>query len=423
MADEDAFAEAAALLAGNQGMPQNPVRFALTPALSTNTVLDYASRTGAKLFDMATAALETPFDMRAKNVKLFIEELSIRSTTFGWNDIMGIPRDLNDPLIRIDDLMTSFGTITIAQVRAHAATYVDTETRVAQDSYQLYLCIMATLTKEAKSRIVLQKESYYVNRVPSGTLLFRLVIQESSIDTNATTRFLREQLSSLNKLMIEKESNVIEFNESVRGLLDSLASRGESTQDLLSNLFKGYEAASDEQFVKYVLKKQDDYDEGADITPDKLMLLAAQKYRTLVQAGKWNAPDEKMQKIIALEATIKKIQKSSKPSKDKKPSPDKEKKGSREKEAKAKTLKPDWMMVKPKEGEAKTKTVDGKEYHWCPNHESWTRHSPADCKGKGVGSDNKPQKAKNKKGKPAKPKLSISRALQAIAEDNGEESE
>jgi hypothetical protein len=62
---------------------------------------------------------------------------------------------------------------------------------------------------------------------------------------------------------------------------------------------KQLEAASDDQFVKYILKKQDDYNKGADITPDKLMLLAAQKYRTLVQAR--NAPDEKMQKIIALE--------------------------------------------------------------------------------------------------------------------------
>jgi hypothetical protein len=410
----DAFADALADAA------PNPVRFALTPALATNTVLDYSSRAGAKLFDMATASLETSFDMRAKNIKLFLEELSIRSTTFGWSDIMEIPRDLARPLDETDNIMTAYGTIPIARVREHVATYIQTEARAAQDSYQIYLCIMATLTKEAKSRIVLQKDQYNVNDIPSGVLLLRLVIQESSIDTNATTRFLREQLSSLNKLMTEKDSNVIEFNESVRGLLDSLASRGETTQDLLSNLFKGYEAASDDQFVKYILKKQDDYDEGSDITPDKLMLLAAQKYRTLVQAGKWNAPDEKMQKIIALEATIKKLQKGSKPSKDKKPNPEKNKKGNKEKEEKSKTLKPDWMMVKPKEGEPKTKTVDGKEYHWCPNHEAWTRHSPEECKGKGAGASNKPPKGK--KGKP-KPKLSISRALQAIAEDDGEESE
>jgi hypothetical protein len=220
--------------------------------------------------------------------------------------------------------------------------------------------------------------------------------------------------------MTEKASNVIEFNESVCGLLDSLASRGETTQDLLSNLFKGYEAASDKQFVKYILNKQDDYDEGSDITPDKLMLLAAQKHHTLLQACKWNVPDGKMQKIIALEATIKKLQKGSKLAKDKKPNAEKNKKGNKEKEEKSKTLKPDWMMVKPKEGEPKKKSVDGKEYHWCPHHEAWIRHSPEEFKGKGAGTNNKPQKGKKVK---PKPKLSISRALQAILEDDREESE
>jgi hypothetical protein len=70
----DKFADAADVLAVNEGtgVPQNQIRFALMPALATNTVLDYSSRAGAKLFDMATGSLETQFDMRAKNIKLFI---------------------------------------------------------------------------------------------------------------------------------------------------------------------------------------------------------------------------------------------------------------------------------------------------------------------------------------------------------------
>lgn len=41
-----------------------------------------------------------------------------------------------------------------------------------------------------------------------------------------------------------------------------------------------------------------------------------------------------------------------------------------------------WKEVPPKEGEGKTKTVNGKEYHWCPNHEAWTLHTPKECKKK-----------------------------------------
>ena len=44
---------------------------------------------------------------------------------------------------------------------------------------------------------------------------------------------------------------------------------------------------------------------------------------------------------------------------------------------------PAWVYVHPKEGEKQSKTVDGKDYHWCPNHSRWTRHKPSDCKGIG----------------------------------------
>jgi hypothetical protein len=64
-----------------QGIPQVQIRFALTPSLEMDTVLDYSSHAGAKLFNMATASLETQFDMQANNIKLF--KRSIRATTFG----------------------------------------------------------------------------------------------------------------------------------------------------------------------------------------------------------------------------------------------------------------------------------------------------------------------------------------------------
>ena len=44
--------------------------------------------------------------------------------------------------------------------------------------------------------------------------------------------------------------------------------------------------------------------------------------------------------------------------------------------------KPEWMIKKPtKDEEGKKKIVNKKEYWWCPKHNSWTRHSPEQCKG------------------------------------------
>ena len=33
----------------------------------------------------------------------------------------------------------------------------------------------------------------------------------------------------------------------------------------------------------------------------------------------------------------------------------------------------------PKEGESHTKTVKGKEYHWCIHHKKWCLHTEDEC--------------------------------------------
>jgi hypothetical protein len=42
------------------------------------------------------------------------------------------------------------------------------------------------------------------------------------------------------------------------------------------------------------------------------------------------------------------------------------------------------MLKAPEEGEPQKKVVDGKEYSWCPKHNSYGRHDPTECKGQGL---------------------------------------
>jgi hypothetical protein len=50
------------------------------------------------------------------------------------------------------------------------------------------------------------------------------------------------------------QSSTATFNIHVSLLIDSLSARGKSTQDLLINLFKGYQAAMDKTFIEYILE-------------------------------------------------------------------------------------------------------------------------------------------------------------------------
>jgi len=82
---------------------------------------------------------------------------------------------------------------------------------------------------------------------------------------------IRTKLSNLDEYLIETNNDILKFNNHVRMLIDSLTARGETTQDLLTNLFRAYAACSDSTFVKYVADIQTKWEDGEDLTPEKLM--------------------------------------------------------------------------------------------------------------------------------------------------------
>ena len=94
-------------------------------------------------------------------------------------------------------------------------------------------------------------------------LLIKVIIRESFIDTQATTRILREHLSSLPEKLTELKGDIDQLNAFVKLTQDQLAARGETSTDLLANLFKGYLTSRDSTFRRYIEKKQEDYDDGA----------------------------------------------------------------------------------------------------------------------------------------------------------------
>ena len=163
-----------------------------------------------------------------------------------------------------------------------------------------------------------------------------------------------------------------------------MTARGETTNDLLANLFKAYKTISDCEFVSYIHKKEDEYEEGAEINPDALMLLADNKFKTFRQAETWNAPSPEEEKILALETQIQKLQKEKKKPKQQEGKKGMDKDGTKKGRKKKKDgLK--WMQVLLADADKdKPKTIKGKQYFWCAKHAKWAGHLTSTCQGKGL---------------------------------------
>ena len=376
----------------NQPVPfQNPV-FALTPAqVNPQHFIDYSTQTGIKLYNAATASLPNKFDLDSKNANVFCEQLMSRAHESGWNQPGG------DILSTLDDngvtrnLITNYAQLTKANILISVRTYIGNQNRRAQNSVQLYYCLVNSLTEEAQLMIVEETDEYYEQQTPVGELLFKLLIQKATVDSRSTASHLRDNLATLDVYMTTVNSNIETFNQYVKVNKQGLKARGQRTDDMMTNLFRGYLAASDRDFVTYILRKKDEYEDGEDITDSSLMSLALNKYKTQVRDGKWNQLSPEQEQIVALNANIQELKDdnlklskaiSSKKSKSKDKEKKLKKKGKRNKSNKSKSKnngKWAWKDVPPKEGESHTKKVDDKEYHWCDEHLAWGVHTEDDC--------------------------------------------
>lgn len=350
--------------------------------MADDNVIDYSTKEGRKIYEVATAALPVKFDLQTKNLLLFLKMLGSRAKRSNWADVLSIP----DAQAKKHDLIKDYGQVSMSEVRSHAATYMEAEDRKAQNSAQIVACLELSLSKEALKQVYSRYREYKFNGQENRPMMLKVIISLAHIDTKATVSFIRTNLSSLDSYMEKIGSNIETFNEYVRSQHDALEARGEQTQDLLVNLFKGYMAVKDKAFRDYMAKKKDEYEEGANINEDSLMEFARNKYRVLVQEERWNSKSPEEQQIVALTAQVSRMQsykpKVPTPGKPTSTNPGRGKGGYRSGKQGEKNKRPDWVKQKPRAGQDK-RTVDGKEYFWCQPLQIWARHKPEDCRASG----------------------------------------
>jgi hypothetical protein len=378
--------------------------FALVPG-DVPGVIDYSSRQGLAIFSQASRSLyEDPadlFNVESAGLQTFLALLSLRGITTGWD--MDIPLDLTQPLNDLTDLITNHGIFPLEHLRDFAATYVTNQSRASQMNLQMVKCILASISLPGFCKIQTWHADWYIGQLPVAILLIKVIIRESYIDTQATTRILRGHLSSLPEKIHDLKDDIDQLNAFVKVTQDQLNARGETTHDLLANLFKGYLACKDSTFHHYIEKKQEDYDDGATFTVDGLMSLASNKFKILTEQGKWMAPTDEQAKIIALETKMGKMGKApQKTSNNQKSNSTNSSTGnnnrksnnqqgkSTKKQSGKKTL-PAWMTKWP--GQAfvdsnQSKTVEGKKYWWCKHHKCFVQHQSNECKNKPSNSGN-----------------------------------
>jgi hypothetical protein len=383
--------------------------FALSPARAIAGVIDMSTSAGSKLFNKGAESLGISlskdvrgYDGKGGNLKLLLTYVKQRANVFDWEDILTIPvNGVNRKLL--DD----YGQIPIADIEANVATYIDQPNRNAQNSFMMFECLSKSLTVEALNAVLSEVDTYTVTNIPSGPLFLKVIIRKAYIDTRATTAHVRTSLSCLDSYILTINCDIKLFHEYVRGLRNDLAARGEVTNDLMFNLFKGYNSVTDIEFKHYIKQKKSAYEDGTlNLEEDQLMIVAENKFDALVQSGDWNQPTREQEQIIALTATIQNMAKRISSGK----TPVKKKKEERTPKKKSENDASFAWKLTRKSGET-TRKVNNKTYHWCDKHNAWTLHKAEDCR------------LEKDSPAPVQDSLTISQALVGAIEEEDDEHE
>jgi hypothetical protein len=348
-----------------------PPAFALFPGRATITALDFNNSDDVKLYKTAITAMTTPFNLAPIGLTQFLSNVQDRATEFGWENLLTVPT--GPATARVNrNIITDYGLITMADCEAHAATYFAQTTRQAQNSAMLYTFLSKSLTEEARMLVFafkgdFMRTSQTIGSIGVGILLFKTIIGKAVVDSAATVDTLRNSISSLDAKMVDLQSNIKQFNLHVINIRNGLIARGELVPELMTNLFKAYAKASDEEFVDYMkTKKFSHFDGTTNETADSLMTKALAHYEASVERGTWNAPNEKDAKIVALIAENAKLKKK------------RTDKTSAPASGNSDPGKNAWKKVKPKSGET-TKVVGDSTWNWCKFHTAWVRHEQSSC--------------------------------------------
>jgi len=403
--------------------------FSLTPARVVPGVIDHSTKEGQCLFDKATMPLrpDKGHDLVADELQGPLNNLKTRAQECGWNDPGGVliidtdPGDADSPKC---DVIEKHGVPTLQLIQECEDTCIRQQTRKAQENFMVFQCLMNSLSDIGKAKMFAWKQDYTIiddatdKKNESCNCLLKIMLRESHIDCNATVATIRKSLSKLDDYMAKCGHNVVAFNTCVNSLIEGLSARGKTSTDLLTNLFVGYLACSDQEFRNYIKDKENKHEEGEDLSYQELMLLAVNKCKIRKTKNEWNAPSEQEEKILALETKLNQLKRGSPNGKTKEP---------KKKKRKERKPLPDWMTKKPAQADINDpKTVKDKQCHWCSTETggkcegAWRRHKPSECKGKAFAFDQSGKRKSPEKAADANKKAKLTAALANMSIDNEE---
>jgi hypothetical protein len=266
-----AIVQAAVTAALQAALPQPAApQFAINPAGAGADPWDFMSGHGLKVYIAITEPFTPLYNGEQALLNDFLRKIANRAESFGFSAILRIPDDNG----RDRDITREHGGLTLLNIRTAGIANLQAQGRNHQASEMLRKLIQVSITSKTADRLFHRRENYTVdiaapaiaNAPPNppilredGPCMLYELIAMVSVETRATVAMLESKLDDLPAIMRAVKSNIQDFNAEVEAIIDALHARNAPVPELRNKLFKGYQASGDTVFVRYIQRKQEEY--------------------------------------------------------------------------------------------------------------------------------------------------------------------
>jgi hypothetical protein len=344
----------------------------VNPAAAGNNAWDLRTSTGLKIYMEAVAPILPLFDGSEELLNTFLRKFYMRAETLGFTMVLKILDGDGEER----NLTREYGCLLLPDVQTAAIADLRQQDRRHQAQEIIRQLVQASCLPNIVDRLDHRSSNYTVDiaapavppmpeRKVSGTCMLFELICMVSVQTRATVASLMNKLDNLEALMLEKKSNIKEFNAEVERICDALRARKTRPPEMLTKLFRGYESCEDKGFQAYMRRKEENYEDGGlQITDEQLMSIALERYKILHDDKKvWMKKTQDEIEFIAMQNEVTKLRQN----------PPTKKQVSGKDDSKLPPVRENdprwaWKLVAPKAGEAQKKVFQGKTYIFCPFH-------------------------------------------------------
>ena len=116
------------------------------------------------------------------NLVVFLASVHNRARHFSWHRLITVPSDDGT----MQNLLTHYGQVSLDNTRAHAATYMNTLTRDAQDNDMFYYFLADSLMNDFRTMVLLYTDIYMVTNIPIASSLLKQIIILTRVDNPAS---------------------------------------------------------------------------------------------------------------------------------------------------------------------------------------------------------------------------------------------